>query len=200
MISRSMGRDVGMNKNEFIANIIRDARKCHEYTSIILDDYFWYENNCHGKIDETLLLELIDKSQTKPRLAKFLDVFSIHFKSEDITWKIFGRLLRFKRTRKDSILTGLAHCPLSHSQLLILNKLKYPEALCQLLFMYMNHECFTPYDLEYLLEPWGGKIPELIADVFEKYASVEKIKNILIKGKDMMGGLRSSPQGQQGRS
>lgn len=161
--------------NNFISAILSDKKICNVYCNDIDDGAEYLQNIHNDLIKEELLLKLINMSSHSSNYSGFLSDLSICLKKEEVTPLVFDKFISLKGKYRNSILSGLGHCPLSYYQLMKLNELHIDEALTQLLIIHMESDCFSNYDIIKLLEPWKNKTPKFVTQYICKlYQNTEK--------------------------
>ena len=147
---------------------------------MLLDGYKDYANTYDGVIDESLLLKLIKKSTSNIDAMRFLNALVFYLEPVEITPAVFQALLKTRRSYRESVLIGLAHCQLSVFQLDILNQEKIDDALIKLLRIYISNNNFAEYDLFHILQPWKNDPPRYVIDYFiDNYSGNEKVTAIM---------------------
>ena len=176
------------NINHFIERAIGDSSICIKYSNLMEDDESFIHSNFCDKIEESVLLRLIEKSKDNLNLQRFLSALSICFYRDEITLKVFSALSRYKGKYRKSILIGLAHCDLSYYQLVVLNKKKIDEALIKLINLFFKYDCFSEHDLQAIFIPWHGKIPKYILEGFSEDNQQKTLSSVMEKmpGKPVM--------------
>ncbi len=178
--------------NEFVLKILEDKKKCEDYCKNIEDGVSFLADNYNGTISETALIQLIEKSETELCYQCFLSDLAFCLKEEDVTPKVFEKLISFKGKYRKSILIGLAHCDLSIYQLNELTKLKVDiESLLHLILRVLKSSVFSPYDLEMLLEKYSSYFvgfSSSLSWMFEHYCNENEIskEKVLVLNKYML--------------
>lgn len=143
--------------NEFVLKILENKKKCEDYCKNIEDGSSFLMTNYEGKIREATLIQLVEKSKSELCYQCFLSDLAICLKEEDVTPKVFDKLISFRGKYRKSILIGLAHCDLSIYQLNELTKLKVDiESLLNLIRRVLKSDSFSSYDLEVLLKKYSN--------------------------------------------
>ena len=113
--------------------------------------------NYSGKISESTLIKLIEKSKGELCYQCFLSDLAMCLNEEEVTPKVFDKFISFRGKYRKSILSGLAHCDLSIYQLNELTKLKVDiESLLNLIRRVLKSSSFSSYDLEMLLYAYSN--------------------------------------------
>lgn len=148
--------------NKIILAILKSPWKYFNIIQKAEDDIRYFRNTYEGLVEEEIFVSLIAQSRNDGYIERFLSALIVSADPQEITNVVFSALLRYKGEFRRSILTGLAHCPLSYYQLIALNKLRIDEALYQLIKLYVSYDCFTTFDLQELLRPWKNKLPQYV--------------------------------------
>lgn len=143
--------------NEFVLIMLKDKKNCEDYCKNVEDGSSFMASNYEGKINESTLIKLIEKSKNEVCYQCFLSDLAICLKEEDVTPKVFDKLISFRGKYRKSILIGLAHCDLSIYQLNELTKLKVDiGSLLNLIRRVLKSDSFSSYDLEMLLKKYSN--------------------------------------------
>ena len=149
---------------DLINEIICTPEEADNIIEHLSDDPDGFRKQYTGFLEESVFLTLIRRSKKNKYLDRFLSALVTCVLKEEVSNLVFTELIHHRSRYHDTILNCLAHLPLSYYQLITLNQYHQDEALCQLLVLFLEHECFTEFDAYEILRPWKGRITPFILE------------------------------------
>lgn len=155
-------------------------------SNLFEEDYF---EKVTGFLSSQTAIRLLQKSQKSKNVRQHLSQFFYFCNTDTMTDQVFSLITNYPNAKiKKSLYVAISHCDISLYQLQFINdEILCLEAFSRLLDYYLHYDCFTYFDLDFLLKSntklinginWSSFCKESInskkQEVLRKYALLEQ--------------------------
>lgn len=150
------------------------------------EDYF---EKFTGFLSSQVAIRLLQQSKKSKNVRRYLSQFFYFCNTDTMTNQVFSFIKNYPNTKiRKSLYVAISHCDISLYQLQFINdEILCLEAFARLLDYYLHYDCFTHFDLDYLLKNnkklinginWSSFCKESInskkQEVLRKYALLDQ--------------------------